>query len=64
MLNESSLGGNRIRGGQFPKMVPEILVSVLVLVLGVSGHERFWGECPLLKPMDNFEWKQVSAKCL
>jgi hypothetical protein len=28
----------------------------------VLGHERFWGECPFLKPMENFDWKRVRIR--
>jgi hypothetical protein len=37
-----------------------IFIFLVFFTLGkVEGHERFWGECPSFKAMENFDWIKV-----
>jgi hypothetical protein len=37
-----------------------IFIFLVFFTFGkVEGHERFWGECPSFKAMENFDWIKV-----
>ena len=46
-------------------MISRNVVFIVTLVVASSSlsvaHDRFWGQCPYLKPMEDFDWKRVTA---